>query len=159
MLRMNFIRSPRITLTVKVTFNSRIPTTPYLVRFASSNSVNITTAHFDACWPQLRQQGWQLVSMAEKSHNYASQSIADSSGRGIEKIYTLKDYARTWAFLTQISMKSHAARHHPYIETQYNKVKVTLHTDDIKDLSPLDLDMAQSFDKYAVGLVKKSASK
>lgn len=60
-----------------------------------------------------------------------------------------KDYETTWAFLTQISMRSHLWGHHPTITTSYNYVRLQLSTHDLEDkISDIDLKLANRFEKY-----------
>lgn len=60
-----------------------------------------------------------------------------------------RDYESTWAFLTQLSMRSHLWGHHPTITTTYNKVKLELSTHDLEEqVSDIDLKMAKRIEKY-----------
>ncbi|KAJ9572513.1 hypothetical protein LTX96_0000708 [Nakaseomyces glabratus] len=46
-----------------------------------------------------------------------------------------KDYQLTWAFLTQVAMRSHLWGHHPLITTSYTSVRLELQTHDL-EMSP-----------------------
>ncbi|QLQ80202.1 hypothetical protein HG537_0D02030 [Torulaspora globosa] len=60
-----------------------------------------------------------------------------------------KDYESTWAFLTQVHMRSHLWGHHPTITTTYVNVKVELCTHDLQDqISDIDLKMARKIEEY-----------
>lgn len=62
---------------------------------------------------------------------------------------TFRDYETTWAFLTQVSMRSHLWGHHPTIKTTYNNVKLELVThDNGNNISDIDLKLAKRIEKY-----------
>lgn len=62
---------------------------------------------------------------------------------------TFQDYESTWAFLTQVSMRSHLWGHHPTITTTYVNVKVELKTHDLEDqISDIDIKMAKRIENY-----------
>ncbi|GCE99292.1 hypothetical protein ZYGM_002435 [Zygosaccharomyces mellis] len=59
------------------------------------------------------------------------------------------DFETTWAFLTQISMRSHLWGHHPTITTSYNYVKLQLCTHELQEkVSDIDLKLAKRFEQY-----------
>ena len=62
---------------------------------------------------------------------------------------TFKDYESTWAFLTQVSMRSHLWGHHPTITTAYSWVKLELTTHALGNkVSDIDFKMAKRYEKY-----------
>lgn len=61
---------------------------------------------------------------------------------------TFRDYETTWAFLTQVSMRSHLWGHHPTIKTTYKNVKLELFTHDSGNISDIDLKLAKRIEKY-----------
>lgn len=66
------------------------------------------------------------------------------------------NYETTWAFLTQISMRSHLWGHHPTITTSYNYVRLQLSTHDLDGkISDIDLKLAQRFEKYIESYTQK----
>ena len=51
-------------------------------------------------------------------------------------------------------MHSHLNGHHPMILNKYNKVELTLHTDDVDALTPMDMKLAKRFDGYSKKLLE-----
>ncbi|CAG61325.1 uncharacterized protein GVI51_K03025 [Nakaseomyces glabratus] len=62
-----------------------------------------------------------------------------------------KDYQLTWAFLTQVAMRSHLWGHHPLITTSYTSVRLELQTHDLEmspGVSNIDVKLAKQIEKY-----------
>lgn len=74
--------------------------------------------------------------------------------KSISKSFTFKGFQTAWAFLTQVAMHSHLNGHHPMILNKYNKVELTLHTDDVDALTPMDMKLAKRFDGYSKKLLE-----
>lgn len=75
-------------------------------------------------------------------------------GKKITREFVLKDFETTWAFLSQVAMRSHLYGHHPTIQTTYNKVRLDLSTHDIQGVSEIDLKLAKKVEGYAAGKEK-----
>ncbi|ODQ59421.1 hypothetical protein WICANDRAFT_17706, partial [Wickerhamomyces anomalus NRRL Y-366-8] len=70
------------------------------------------------------------------------------SNNEISKEYKLGNFEETWAFLNQISLRSHLWGHHPTITTTYNQVKITLTTHDVQGVSDIDIKFAKRIEGY-----------
>lgn len=72
-----------------------------------------------------------------------------STSKSLSKTFTFSGgFLPTWAFLQQLALYSHKARHHPEIITKYNVVELKLHTDDEADISEKDISMAKKADSF-----------
>ncbi|CAN6595204.1 hypothetical protein TRVA0_001S00848 [Trichomonascus vanleenenianus] len=67
----------------------------------------------------------------------------------IAREWKFKGFTNAWAFCTQVAMLAHHKNHHPKIENEFNRVKLTLTTHDTGGLTDLDVDLAKSIDKFA----------
>ena len=64
----------------------------------------------------------------------------------VEKLFIFSDFKKAFSFMTIIALKAEQMNHHPEWSNVYNKVKITLTTHDIQDLSQLDFDLASFSD-------------
>ncbi len=114
-------------------------------------------------------RGWFLLKQNKAMQtNFSNDFISiQKTQNSILKNYQFKSFSTANAFLTEVSLLSHLKKHHPVIvnvciflftlmlihkltiKKQYNKVAIVLTTDDLNDLTLLDFDMAEKFDKSA----------
>lgn len=58
--------------------------------------------------------------------------------------YKFKNFPRTWTFLNEVAKYAHETKHHPTINTTYNKVNIELTTHDVGNkVTYNDIKMAQ----------------
>lgn len=60
--------------------------------------------------------------------------------------FSFDTFVTALAFCAKIAVHAELLNHHPELLIQGNKVKVTLHTHDIKGLSRLDFELAERID-------------
>lgn len=81
--------------------------------------------------------------------------LYNSASKSLSKTFTFADgFLPTWAFLQQLALYSHRAKHHPQITTKYNVVTLDLTTDDEHDISERDIRMAKKADALFTQLSK-----
>ncbi|KAL6947080.1 hypothetical protein ACO0QE_001947 [Hanseniaspora vineae] len=67
----------------------------------------------------------------------------------LTKTFNLKNFEATWAFLTQVAMRSHLFGHHPTITTTFTNVKIELNTHDMGNaITDIDIKLATKIDSY-----------
>ena len=64
----------------------------------------------------------------------------------IEKTFEFADFAGSMAFVNKVAQAAEAADHHPDIEINYNRVKLTLSTHSEGGLTDKDFALARSID-------------
>jgi len=64
----------------------------------------------------------------------------------LERVYNLGTFPKAIGFVNSISVYSESKNHHPIIELNYNKVKLSLFTWCKEALTQLDFDAASYFD-------------
>jgi 4a-hydroxytetrahydrobiopterin dehydratase len=65
-----------------------------------------------------------------------------ANGKAIERNFEFKDFRETMAFANRVAMLAEEANHHPDIEINYNKLKLTLTSHDSGGVTSRDLKMA-----------------
>lgn len=60
----------------------------------------------------------------------------------LHKTFVFKDFARAFAFMTDVAREAEALNHHPEWFNVYNRVSIDLVTHDAKGLTDLDLQLA-----------------
>ena len=64
----------------------------------------------------------------------------------LSRIFSFKEFITGLSFVAKVTVHAEIKQHHPVIELSYGKVKVSFTTHDIKGLSKLDFELAQSID-------------
>ncbi|KAK6197085.1 transcriptional coactivator/pterin dehydratase [Scheffersomyces amazonensis] len=83
---------------------------------------------------------WSLTTNTSTSTNTNSQML--------EAHYKLKNFKTTWKFLNSIATIAHDQKHHPTIETTYNKVRVTTTTHDVgNQITDRDVELASAVER------------
>ncbi|MEO6418117.1 MAG: 4a-hydroxytetrahydrobiopterin dehydratase [Polyangiaceae bacterium] len=67
----------------------------------------------------------------------------------IARSYKLKDFSEALAFVVRVGLAAEKRDHHPDIELGYGKVRVLWSTHDANGITSLDLELAESTDKFA----------
>ena len=70
----------------------------------------------------------------------------DPQGR-LSKVFTFKNYRKSFAFVSQVVMLSEKINHHPEIILDYGKVTVSLISHDVQKITERDLELATQIDK------------
>ncbi|RJG48732.1 4a-hydroxytetrahydrobiopterin dehydratase [Motilimonas pumila] len=76
-----------------------------------------------------------------------AQAIGDLPGwqitaQGLHKVFTLKDFSRAFAFMTQVAMIAETYNHHPDWSNSYHRVEIYLFHHQLKCISELDVILA-----------------
>lgn len=67
----------------------------------------------------------------------------------ITKVFTFKDFAQAFGFMSEIAVIAEAMNHHPQWYNVYNRVDVTLTTHDAGGVTEKDMVMARRMDSAA----------
>ncbi|MDA8710838.1 4a-hydroxytetrahydrobiopterin dehydratase [Alphaproteobacteria bacterium] len=70
----------------------------------------------------------------------------DQQGR-LSKVFTFKNYRKSFAFVSQVVMLSEKKNHHPEIVLDYGKVMVSLISHDVQKITERDIELATQIDK------------
>jgi 4a-hydroxytetrahydrobiopterin dehydratase len=70
----------------------------------------------------------------------------DQQGR-LSKVFTFKNYRKSFAFVSQVVMLSEKINHHPEIVLDYGKVMVSLISHDVQKITERDIELATQIDK------------
>ena len=70
----------------------------------------------------------------------------DPQGR-LRKVFTFKNYRKSFAFVSQVAMLAEKKNHHPEIILDYCKVTVSLISNDVQKITERDLELATQIDK------------
>ena len=70
----------------------------------------------------------------------------DSVSRG----FKFKDFSEAFGFMTRVALLAQAADHHPEWSNVYNKVSITLTTDDAGGLTEKDVALAEAIDQLVI---------
>ena len=70
----------------------------------------------------------------------------DQQGR-LSKVFTFKNYRKSFAFVSQVVMLSEKKNHHPEIVLNYGKVMVSLISHDVQKITERDIELATQIDK------------
>lgn len=75
---------------------------------------------------------------------------AECDGRdAIAKTFVFKDFAKAFAFMTQVALAAERANHHPEWFNVWNRVEITLSTHDAGGLTERDIALARAIDGAA----------
>lgn len=69
--------------------------------------------------------------------------------QNIVRTFKFKNFVEAIAFVNQLVEPSEAAKHHPDITIEYNKVTISLTTHDAGGLTQLDFDLAQTISQLS----------
>jgi 4a-hydroxytetrahydrobiopterin dehydratase len=69
------------------------------------------------------------------------------NSNSISKEMTFKNFVQAFGFMTQVALEAEKLDHHPNWENVYNKVSITLSTNDAGCLTELDFKLAKKIDK------------
>lgn len=67
----------------------------------------------------------------------------------ITKVFTFKDFARAFGFMSEIAVVAEAMNHHPQWYNVYNRVDVTLTTHDAGGVTDKDITLAKRMESAA----------
>jgi len=67
----------------------------------------------------------------------------------ITKVYTFKDFAKAFGFMSEIAVVAEAMNHHPQWYNVYNRVDVTLTTHDAGGVTHKDITLAKRMEAAA----------
>ena len=70
----------------------------------------------------------------------------DQHGR-LSKVFTFKNYRKSFAFVSQVAMLAEKKNHHPEIILDYGKVTISLISHDVQKITERDLELAIQIDK------------
>ena len=70
----------------------------------------------------------------------------DQQGR-LTKVFTFKNYRKSFAFVSQVAMLAEKKNHHPEIIIDYGKVTISLISHDVEKITERDVDLAILIDK------------
>ncbi|KOS17644.1 Pterin-4-alpha-carbinolamine dehydratase [Escovopsis weberi] len=71
------------------------------------------------------------------------------TGEGLERAFKFKTFAKTWDFMTAVSLRCKVHNHHPEWSNAYNTTFIRWTTHSPKGLSALDVDLAAACDALA----------
>jgi 4a-hydroxytetrahydrobiopterin dehydratase len=78
-------------------------------------------------------------------------------GGTIWREFMFADFAKAFAFMSQVALWAERRNHHPEWTNVYNRVSVTLTTHDVDGLSMNDIEMARMMDRAFARLAAVSA--
>lgn len=70
----------------------------------------------------------------------------DMARDGILRVFTFPDFARAFAFMTEVARLAEEMNHHPDWSNSYNRVEIALSSHDIGGLSQRDIRLARAID-------------
>ena len=70
----------------------------------------------------------------------------DQQGR-LSKVFTFKNYRKSFAVVSQVAMLAEKKNHHPEIILDYGKVTISLISHDVQQITERDLELATQIDK------------
>ena len=76
-------------------------------------------------------------------------SYSAERGGTISREFAFADFAKAFAFMSQVALWAERRNHHPEWTNVYNRVDVTLTTHDAGGVTELDVRMAQFMDEAA----------
>ncbi|KAK8090903.1 pterin 4 alpha carbinolamine dehydratase [Apiospora phragmitis] len=84
-----------------------------------------------------------------------------SSGEGLERSFKFKTFAKTWDFMTAVSLQCKLKNHHPEWSNVYNVTFIRWTTHSPKGLSTKDVELAAICDGLArdLGRLLRNSSK
>ncbi|KAJ0117962.1 pterin 4 alpha carbinolamine dehydratase [Diaporthe amygdali] len=83
-----------------------------------------------------------------------------TDGQGIERSFKFKTFAKTWDFMTAVSLQCKIKNHHPEWSNVYNTTFIRWTTHSPRGLSAKDTELAAICDEYAqsFGEVQETAA-
>ncbi|KLU82733.1 hypothetical protein MAPG_01802 [Magnaporthiopsis poae ATCC 64411] len=75
--------------------------------------------------------------------------VLTADGGGLERSFRFKTFAKTWDFMTAVSLQCKIKNHHPEWSNVYNTTFIRWTTHDPKGLSAKDVEMATKCDDLA----------
>ena len=69
----------------------------------------------------------------------------DQQGR-LSKVFTFKNYRKSFAFVSQVAMLAEKKNHHPEIILDYGKVTISLISHDFQKITERDINLAKIID-------------
>lgn len=66
----------------------------------------------------------------------------------IEKSFKFKDFGQAWSFMSRIALLAERMDHHPEWSNVYNRVDITLTTNDAGGISAQDIEMAEKIESF-----------
>ena len=69
----------------------------------------------------------------------------DQQGR-LSKVFTFKNYRKSFAFVSQVAMLAEKKNHHPQIILDYGKVTISLISHDFQKITERDINLAKIID-------------
>ena len=73
----------------------------------------------------------------------------DLQGR-LSKVFTFKNYRKSFAFVSQVAMLAEKQNHHPIIILDYKKVTISLISHDVKKITKKDIQLANLIDEILI---------
>ena len=70
----------------------------------------------------------------------------DQQGR-LSKVFKFKNYRKSFAFVSQVSMLAEKKNHHPEIILDFGSVTISLISHDVQKITERDLELATQIDK------------
>ncbi|RAU23012.1 4a-hydroxytetrahydrobiopterin dehydratase [Paramagnetospirillum kuznetsovii] len=64
----------------------------------------------------------------------------------IAKTFVFKDFAKAFAFMTEVALAAERMNHHPEWSNVWNKVQITLSTHDAGGVTAKDIDLAKAME-------------
>ncbi|KAK6461069.1 Phhb protein [Scheffersomyces coipomensis] len=102
----------------------------------------------------------KVINSLGKTNRWSLQPLATNNGSSyLTAKYQLKTFKTTWKFLNEVAKTADELRHHPTIETTYNKIDIKLTTHDEENhVTELDLELAKAIEEIYTTKFDKSAS-
>ncbi len=75
--------------------------------------------------------------------------LKDQHGR-LSKVFTFKNYRKSFAFVSQVAMLSEKKNHHPEIILDYGKVTISLISHDAQRITEKDIELANLIDEILI---------
>lgn len=69
-----------------------------------------------------------------------------AKGESLTQSFSFSSAVAALAFAAKITVHAELLQHHPIIELSHGKVKIKLHTNDVKGLTTKDFDLAKRID-------------
>jgi 4a-hydroxytetrahydrobiopterin dehydratase len=125
-----------------------------------SSDFGMATALSDGYSRRYRQEGASpeggmatLIALDEMNARLAELDgwALAQDGLALEKTYSFKGFNSAFGFMTRVAMAAERANHHPEWSNVYNRVTIRWTTHSLGGVSDLDLKLAASCDRFAVG--------
>ena len=73
-------------------------------------------------------------------------------GGELHREFRFENFIRVFGFMAQLAIVAEKLNHHPKWEIVYNRVSLSLHTQDVGGISKLDVELARAANHYFEGL-------